>query len=197
VSTLFWITYVAAWTLLVVLLLLVLLLYRQYGLTYMGPRRRIDLGGRDLGSTAPPVVVRQGSGVSDLEVSWRDLVTRDSTHVVFALFASPTCPICEGLFAEVGQVADRWTGVEFLWFDRESRLQVPPRGWRVLLSDDASQTMEIPAFPYAYVLNGKGRIETKGLVNSTGDINRLITGVLGKSATGDHDHALDITAASK
>jgi hypothetical protein len=49
----FWFSYAVLWIIVIMLSLLVLLLYRQFGLTYMSGQRRINMQGLDVGARAP------------------------------------------------------------------------------------------------------------------------------------------------
>lgn len=69
-TPLFWLSYAILWLFAVILVFLVLLLYRQFGLQYMGPRRRLELGGLDVNTVAPPVTIAGANGAASGILSW-------------------------------------------------------------------------------------------------------------------------------
>jgi hypothetical protein len=96
-----------------------------------------------------------------------------------AIFGDPHCPICHQLLAssDLSDVPIRWPDVEFLWIDGDiPEPTLRPSGWSVLSSADgtAVDLMQVPAYPFAYVVADDGRILAKNLVNEAGDIEELI-----------------------
>jgi hypothetical protein len=177
-SSFFWITYSLLWLLVAALLLLVLLLYRQYGLMLMPGRRRVELGGLDLGSHAPEIPV-EFRGSSDPPIlTWDRTAPSDTFAGWIVLFSSPHCPICKRLWEEeeLDQAALAWPQLEFVWVDAEPRAdEHRPAHWRVALSPDetANQAMEVPAYPFAFAIEAGGIIRAKGLVNDLDDLQRV------------------------
>lgn len=180
-SEFFWSTYIVLWLLVAILIIMLVLLYRQFGLMWMRSSRRIGLAGLDIGATAPDVGLEDASG-DEFTLAWR----RDDSVVSawMLLFALPSCPICKSLLETVGRLPDAWPNVEFVWIDASvphvssnGKSKAIPRGWRigVSASELAHQTMEVPAVPYGYVVRPGGIVASKGLVNSVDDIVSLLS----------------------
>src|SRR6185503_1625499 len=61
-SDAFWVSYVLLWILVAGLLGLVLLLYRQFGMSYLAPHTQVSMQGLDVGSRAPAVALEELDG---------------------------------------------------------------------------------------------------------------------------------------
>lgn len=181
-SPLFVTTYVLLWVLVIVLTLLVLLLYRQYGQSVLPAKARMQLAGLDLGKPLPEFDVTGAGG--DVSSARTVLGARRSPlHVL--LFASPVCPVCESLWPQVGALAVRHPDVTFWWISNGRSADKPgksvegvePVGWTVLYSSDAGHhpaPLELPVLPYAYAVDEHGVIRGKGLMNDVSDFEHMI-----------------------
>jgi hypothetical protein len=180
-SGFFWATYVILWTFVVLLTLMVLLLYRQFGLSWMRGQRRLELAGLDVGATAPPLSLEAPGSTAELVLAW-DRTSDGARQGQLVLFGLPTCPICKHLWAdEIAALPLAWQTIEFVWVDAEPPNGPAPLGWQVGISADESAhaAMEVPGVPYAYVIGSGGRIVAKGLVNTFGDVNALLERAFG------------------
>jgi methylamine dehydrogenase accessory protein MauD len=179
-SPFFWATYILLWVLVAVLVITVLLLYRQFGLVYMNSRRRLDMQGPDVGRRAPTVDVVTVPAREPMRASWR--MPQEGLGQ-FILFALPTCQVCKGLLPELAQLPDRWSDVEFVWLHGSSTasdaIDSAPSlpAWSVLAGDGmaAHQAFDVGTVPFAFVLEADGRVKSKGLINAVQDIERLIS----------------------
>lgn len=180
-SSLFLISYVVQWLVIVGLVALVTLLYRQFGLMLMPGTKRINLGGLDEGARAPAMVVRF-SGQRDSLYQWADPGRQNgaSAHATCIVFAVPGCVICEGLSKDASNMAElaaRHQDIRFLWVDSgEHPSHHLPDSWTVVSSvnSGAHLAMEIPATPFMYLVSSAGSVMTKGLVNQVSDIEALL-----------------------
>ncbi len=186
-SPLFVASYIVLWLLVFMLLILVLLLYRQYGRSLMTPRGRIATAGLSIGEKAPALSVRAQDG-SPMIVDW--VGTKRGTA---ALFALPGCPICSHLWeeAEFAALPAQWPGVEFIWFDVDkAHLDAGPvpAGWAFAHSADRSahEAVELPASPYAYVVSGSGKVMSKGLINDGMKLAELLAGAFANDRANAH-----------
>jgi hypothetical protein len=162
-------SYVILWCLVIILFTLVLVLYRQYGLMLMPPRRRIDLGGLDLGKRAP-LTTAHSSG-AEVQFDWKS-----QTAGSFVLVAIAWCPICEQLRHVADAVASQWEqSVTFYWLD-SSEPAANPLSWiqATSLDESAHRTLGAPASPYGYFFDKHGLVQAKGLVGSAQDIHEII-----------------------
>jgi hypothetical protein len=173
----FWFSYAALWTLVVILTLLVLLLYRQFGLTYMSGQRRINMQGLDVGARARNFSLL-GAGGEPHRVSWSEQHQPSWRLIVFG---APTCAVCERLSLDVAVLPDEWPEVDFVWVDRRDgrdlgRLIDGPAGWLhgVAPDDAVHREWDVSAVPFAFVVSSDGEIVRKQLVNTGEDIQELL-----------------------
>lgn len=175
-----WGTYIVLWCLVAVLMMLVLLLYRQFGLMWMRPTQRFALAGLDIGASVPDLdLVSEDTG-EPLSLRWDsdDGATLAGRILVFTL---PGCPICERLSGEVHALLESAPQFEHVWItpSMNGRVQEEnvsrPDGWVLALTPDerAHKQMDVPASPYAYVLGKDGKVLAKGLVNGLDDFEFL------------------------
>jgi hypothetical protein len=177
-NSLFWTSYAALWVLVAILVVMVLLLYRQFGLMLIPGRQRADLAGLDIGATAPPLELDFPMGDGPPVLAWRSADLHQAQLGWLALFANPQCPICERLWEAkpLRKLADAWPNVEFIWIDAHPRLDAPPTGWSLAVSENqaASKVMEVPVFPFAYAIKPGGIIAGKRLVNEPEYLDLLL-----------------------
>lgn len=163
-------TYFILWTLLAVLLVLVLLLYRHFGRALLPPAERMQLAGLDIGSQAPDLkVIERDTGN---QVALASTTQMDQLQLL--LFGSSTCPICGYLWEAIGNAITpparlTWVGDDFTRTGR-------PVGWRVVASPrrTAHADFLVPALPYGYVLGSQRTVMAKGLINSWDDASALV-----------------------
>jgi hypothetical protein len=175
-SPLFVASYVLLWLLVFMLLILVLLIYREHGRSLMTPRGRIATAGLAVGEKAPVLSVRAQDD-SPMIVDWVG-----ATRCTVALFALPGCPICSHLWEgeDLAAQAAQWPGVEFIWVDLDqSHLATGPipAGWAFAYSTDRSahEAVELPASPYAYVVSTRAKVISKGLINHGEQLTEMLT----------------------
>ena len=174
------------WFAVIVLTVLVLLLYRQFGLAYMSGRARAAMQGLDLGARARPVALTGLDG-SARDIDWSAAPVAGTTVLVFA---QPSCPICGDLAADAAGLPVSWPSSRFVWVDgtvtgRPRRAVDSAPGWIVgTAQDDAVHAAwDVSGSPFAYVVGGNGRIAAKGVVNRAADVERLLANVLGEGAS--------------
>jgi hypothetical protein len=177
-------SYLVLWVIVAVLVILVLLLYRQMGLILMPGRQRISLGGLDLGGVAPALGIRFVNRDRSPTIDWRPYRGESPPAAWAVLFATPACPICKGLLDDGGlaAVADSYPEVEFVWLDSQPLPEdVRPEGWSVAMDSEgsASVAMEVPGFPFLYVIDSRGHVAAKGIVNTADEVGTLVSRGLG------------------
>jgi hypothetical protein len=195
-SDLFWASYALVWVLVAVLVVLVLLLYRQFGLAFLGSGDRVSLQGPDLGSRLPALELTDPSSrrTESVELGADHEAGRWAAHLV--LFALPACSICKQLAGVVGELPERWREVEFGWIDapgppasREAPRAALPAdtGWRVKLSarQQAHEALDIAAVPFACLLDAYGELVAKRLVTTVEEIDALLSEHTPRAATGN------------
>jgi hypothetical protein len=182
-STVWIISTAGLWLAVILLTVLVLLLYRQFGLAYMSGRARAGMQGLDLGSRARPVALTALDG-SDVEIDWSPSLTRGGATVL--VFALPSCPICGDLARDAASLPAAWPASRFVWVDgtsagRPARAVDGAPGWIVGMAegDAVHQAWDVSGAPFAYVVAASGRVAAKGVVNRAADVDRLLANVLG------------------
>lgn len=179
----FWLTYASLWVVTLVLGILVILLYRQVGLVYLGSRREVEHGGVPIGGLAPTISV---SGWGQPELSWAPETARRA-EASLLIFTLPGCSICDDLAANISALHEAWQeDVEFIWIEREGLEPIPDRFGAapelgVVSADEEAYTRwDVRAVPFAYLVDRDGRVAGRGLVNTPRAIAQLL---------GEHFHS--------
>ncbi len=170
------------WLVVILLMILVLLLYRQFGLTYLSSRDRLRMYGMDLGTQARPIALTGPDGLEH-KIDWHDSSSQAAATVV--LFALPSCPICAVLAEETVDLPRRWPTSRFIWVDgldsvRLARAVDAAPGWVVGSAEhnEVHRAWDVSGAPFAYVVGRSARIDAKGVVNSATDVEQLLAHVL-------------------
>ncbi|GBC85792.1 Methylamine utilization protein MauD [bacterium HR11] len=173
-------SYVLLWVLVVLLALAVFALARQIGVLH---ERIAPLGalvtahGPQIGEPSPVLDVRDIQGRP-----FRIGGERSDGRGLYIVFVSPECPICKKILPSLkvmarserhrfefvlvsdGEERDHWG------FIQEFGLQEFP----YILSSDLGMTYRIGRLPYAVLLDDKGVVRAKGLVNTMEHLESLI-----------------------
>lgn len=177
---------VLLWLVVIVLSILVVVLYRQFGLIYIGSRERIEETGLRVGSQAPDGIALNVEG---RDGSWRWRLD-GGLKATFALMTAPDCSLCADLMPRLNGVAEKWRGVVRLVAIDSSNLQeanwtrqLPPdRAWihAVDTSGRMHHRLDVQATPFAFVVDANGMVADKGLVNFPSSIDAMISAFVGK-----------------
>src|SRR5712691_1562146 len=118
-------SYVLLWVLVLAVLALVLLLYRQYGLMMMPSARRIEFGGLPVGVRMPALQFQVDGETTTID--WRngDRAATPEAARELVIFAVAGCPICDSLWSEPAfrELPSRRADVRFRWVDGLVRQQ--------------------------------------------------------------------------
>ena len=167
------------WIVVVALGVCVLALSRQIGILYerVAPMGALMMDhGPKVGELAPPVEVTtwEGNGLS---------IGTASAKSTLLFFLSPTCPVCKKLLPIIRSVQERekrWLDVvlasdgdrpEHATFRDKYQLGDFP----YVLSQPLGMTYKISKLPYCVLLDAKGFVRAKGLVNSREQVESLMT----------------------
>jgi len=187
-STLFYVSYVALWLLLVTIGVLVLLLYRHFGVMSLGTLEGVQRDGLPIGSVAPPI---SGITAAGQETGWQP--QRGQPQLL--LFAAPDCEPCAIVLPHVEQLARAVNGGlgiaavvpgprdEVVRFVERYRPSFP------CLAEDgggAFTRYRVRVTPFGFVVGSDGRVLAKGLC---GDQVRL-RGLLEAADLGEVAQAL-------
>lgn len=169
------------WVLVLVLAVVVMALARQIGVLHerIAPAGALTLsGGLAPGDEVPPLVLTTLSGESvELDGFAR------AGRAVLILFLAPTCPMCKSLLPVIRRLAREEGG----WLDMvlasdggepeshrayvsEQRLEA----WPYVLSRELGTALQVSKLPYAALVDERGVLAAKGLVNTREHLESLI-----------------------
>lgn len=175
-SPLFLISYTALWLIVALAFVLIILLYRQLGLVYLGTSEGVNRDGLDVGSLVP-------------EFSTPDLHGRQQTLEQFLdkplllVFGSPVCEPCQQLIPHLNTLAhetrDRLNHVFLTYgtveensaFVARYAVTVP-----VLVTSDGQlmEKFQVRVTPFGFIIGTDGKVKAKGLVNGRAHLERLL-----------------------
>jgi hypothetical protein len=170
----FWLTYASLWIIVLALAILVVLLYRQVGLVYLGSRRSVEHGGVPIGKRPPAIEVH---GWEEPKMS----LGAGREKPALLIFTLPGCSICDDVSTGLASVHREWQdSVEFIWVEREGLEAIPNRfgphpGFAVVSTgEDGYAKWDIRGAPFAYLIGRDGTVVERRLVNSAGAIGRML-----------------------
>jgi thiol-disulfide isomerase/thioredoxin len=159
--------------------LLIVVLYRQVGLVYLGFSSTRVRDGLPVGSRAPEFRGVDGSG--------RECVLGDFAGAPLVLvFAEAGCAPCRALMPELQRFADDHRGevgvvvvgsddpVINAAFEEEHLRGVPIITQE---ADETSQRYQIRATPFAYVVDANGEIRDRGVINYATQLEHMLEGL--------------------
>lgn len=167
---------VALWLLLLTNFVLVLLLYRHFGLMSLGTLEGVQRDGLPVGDPTPVVVGIRPDGV---DTEW----TPSSRRPSLLLFAAPDCGPCRDILPQVSALADAVPELELAVVtdgpvDRAKELADQISSERVtILAEDASgafNNYRVRVTPFAFVIGQDGRVQAKGLCNDPLRVQQLL-----------------------
>jgi hypothetical protein len=191
-STLFYVSYAALWLLLLTVGVLVLLLYRHFGVMSLGTLEGVQRDGLPIGSAAPPI-----SGVTAAGQDTRWEPTRGQPQLL--LFAAPDCEPCATVLPHVERLTRAVNGGLGIAAvvpgprDEVARFVERYRPSFPCLAEDGSGAFtryRVRVTPFGFVVGSDGRVLAKGLC---GDQIRL-RGLLEAADLRDIAHALPVPA---
>lgn len=197
-SAFFWATYGVLWAFVAILVAAVLLMYRQFGLTYLNSRRHLDAQGPDLGSKMQAVEVTSSAGSTE-HLGWTRKEAAQS--YTFSIFATPACEICSRLIPEMDDLARAWPEVGFVWIDGVRAHSTVNRvvdrrlsEWRTFTGDPTMvhARLGVTATPFGVLILADGTVVNKALINTSADAIHL----LNHSGLRNSDLDLDATYSS-
>ena len=167
------VSYIVLWALVLVLLVLVILLYRQLGIMYLGSAEGVSRDGLNKGTKAPDFSLEDQYGKTH---RLRDYQGRP----VLLLFGSPHCSPCRVLLPQLHDWAKAHPDVTVLWLNSAS----PEESLK--FASDTGATLPILAHPpdlelmdkyrvrvtpFLFMLDEQGVVRTKGLANTKAGID--------------------------
>jgi len=183
----FYVSYLALWLLMLVEGILLLLVYRHFGLAALGTAEGVQRDGLPVGEIAPPI-----RGVTAEREAF-ELIPQSGQLYLLA-FVSPTCGPCAEILPAIHQVAREINEVKVVLVvdgSRERAVQLierfhPPTAVTCLAEGDTGiyRSYLVRATPFAFMIGKDGLIRSKGLCNTTSRLRQLLSSV-GKEVSRD------------
>ncbi len=163
--TLFYVSYAALWLLLLTMGVLVLLLYRHFGMMSLGTLEGVQRDGLPIGSVAPGI---SGVTAAGQDTGWEP--TRGQPQLI--LFAAPDCEPCATVLHHVERLARAVNGDLGIAAvvpgprDEVARFAERYRPSFPCLAEDGSGAFtryRVRVTPFGFVVGADGRVLAKGL----------------------------------
>jgi methylamine dehydrogenase accessory protein MauD len=175
-STLFYVSYLALWLLMLAEGALIFLLYRHFGLMALGALEGVQRDGLRVGAEAPPVSAMTAEGAA---ATWAPSRDRRSLLV----FVAPNCGPCAAVMPAIGRLAG--AGDDSLditaivagapeaaaGFARKFRL---PFRCLAEAGRGAAERYRVRVTPFAFLIDEDGRILAKGLCSDAAHLQELL-----------------------
>lgn len=167
------VSYIVLWILVLGLALLVLLLYRQFGLMYLGTAEGVSRDGLQKGTRAPDFTLTDQHGTAHRLSSYRG-------RPVLLLFGSPHCSPCRTLLPQLQDWARNRRDVAVLWLNASSREEslrfVSDTGMALPVlpfppDNNLMDQFKVRVTPFLFMLDEQGVVRSKGLVNTRGGLD--------------------------
>jgi thiol-disulfide isomerase/thioredoxin len=165
------------WILVVVLAVLVVLMYRHFGMMSMGTLEGVQRDGLPLGSQAPTI---GGITAEGIDRGWEPKSGRPQ----LLLFAAPDCEPCATVMPVVNRLAKSPSGsaLDFAAIVPGPRAEVirmtelydPPY---LVLAEDGSgafNRFRVRVTPFGFIIGADGRVLAKGLCGDAGRLTDLL-----------------------
>ena len=170
------VSYVALWVLVVVMAVLLLLLYRHFGMMSLGTLEGVQRDGLPVGSIAPAI---SGITADGVDRGWDPKTGRYQ----LLLFAAPDCEPCATVMPHVNRLGRaRDAGVDVAAIVPGPRSEAvrmvnryePPF---TTLAEDGSgafNRFRVRVTPFGFVIGPDGRVLAKGLCGDAGRLGNLL-----------------------
>jgi methylamine dehydrogenase accessory protein MauD len=167
------VSYIVLWILVIGLGILVLLLYRQLGIMYLGTAEGVSRDGLDRGTRAPDFSLTDQYGAVQRLGDYKG-------KPLALIFGSPNCGPCRNLIPELLDWARRHPDVAVLWLNSatpaDSERFVQEMGATLPVApystdDNLLNKYKVRVTPFMFMLDEGGVIRAKGLVNNKGGLD--------------------------
>jgi methylamine dehydrogenase accessory protein MauD len=161
------VSFIVLWIIVIAEAVLILLLYRQLGILYLGTASGVSRDGLTVGTTAPEFSLPDANGQAHTLSSLRG-------RNVLLLFGSTHCDPCRRLLPGLEEFAGR-DGRDFqvLWLNqgtmeetREFLLETGTDLTMLTFRDGLNDAYRVRVTPFLYMIDAAGVIKAKGLVNT-------------------------------
>lgn len=172
--TLFYLSYAALWVLLLIQGVLILLIYRHFGMVTLGTLEGVQRDGLPIGEAAPAI---RGSTAEGAAQEWRPHPGQPQ----LVLFATPDCAPCAQVLPAVNALAGHGLEIATVVPGRHEgvvRLVEKFRPPFLCLADEDRQAVDryrVRTMPFAFVIGVDGHILAKGLCGDAWRLRMLLT----------------------
>ena len=162
------ISYIVLWVIVLTLILLVILLYRQLGIMYLGSAEGVSRDGITPGSKAPDFSLTDQYGTVQRLSDYRG-------RPAVLLFGSPHCSPCRILLPQLHDWAKSHPEVGVIWLnaasEEESLKMVSDTGATLPVApytpeENLMDKYRVRVTPFMFLVDESGIVRTKGLVNT-------------------------------
>jgi hypothetical protein len=163
-STAFYVSYGVLWVLVVVLSVLLLLVYRHFGMMALGTIQGVQRDGIPVGDDAPDITATTPAG--------QELVLRPgASGPALVVFASPDCEPCSVVLPYLNNFVGRDSAPELMTLvpgpaTTADRMTADHRLLYDCYAEDGSGAFDayrVRVTPFAFVVGADGRVLSKGL----------------------------------
>lgn len=167
------ISYIVLWLFVLALGVLVLLLYRQLGIMYLGTAEGVSRDGLEKGTRAPDFTLTDQYGKGQQ-------LSRYKGQPVMLIFGSPHCSPCRLLLPQLHDWARQHRDVNVLWLNaasaEESNRFVSETSATLPIipytpDDNLLDKYKVRVTPFLFMVDENGIIRSKGLVNNKGGLD--------------------------
>src|SRR5689334_6683265 len=167
------VSYIVLWLIVITLILLVLLLYRQLGIMYLGSAEGVSRDGLDKGKSAPDF------SLTDQYGNAQRVSTLKGKPAVL-LFGSPHCSPCRILLPQLNEWSRAHPEVGVVWLnaasEEESLKFVSDTGAEIPVApytpqENLMDKYRVRVTPFMFFLDENGVIRAKGLVNTKAGVD--------------------------
>ncbi len=178
VPTIFYVSYIAMWMLLLIEGLLLLLVYRHFGLAALATIEGVQRDGLKVGDSAFPI---EGVTAQGEQIQW----SPGSGRSCLLAFVSPNCSPCERILPSILQLATAnsqlevtlvVTGPKSLATKLRNKFHLPSS--ITCLADEGERIHEdyrVRVTPFAFMVGGDGRVCAKGLCDTVERLQALLS----------------------
>src|SRR5690242_181352 len=165
------VSFIALWIIVIVEAVLILLLYRQLGILYLGTASGVSRDGLAVGTAAPDFNLRDVDGQA---VSLSSLRGRN----VLLLFGSTHCEPCRRLLPGLQDFAARdGRDFEVLWLNQgtpeeteQFRAETGTTLRMLTFRDGVNDAYRVRVTPFLFMIDPSGVIKAKGLANTKAQV---------------------------
>ncbi len=176
--TLFIVSHIVLWVLMIFISIFVVTLYKRLNTSQMLPMNDGMLMASDHG-------IPEGEFFSKLSFPLVDGGTMDLQQTnkegTILFLSSTQCKICEEVYAAIAPLMDKYPEYQFVTFMEGSHEEIDEKRETYdldlpifQLQQEDFELLQIDFFPFAYFLSPDGNVIGKGLINNGQDVNRLI-----------------------